>query len=286
MPELKNLGIFIFLPYKNYIYFAIIMTERFFVKKQYFISIVIFLLIWQISALIINNDILVPTLQEIFHSLVCILGSSKTYIYISITCLRVLKSFFISLFTALVISSLGYIFENIKKWLQPLMMLIKTIPNISYIILAIIWLGSEGSVSIVTFMILFPIFLQSFDSKLAEQKRKLSDVTRIYRSSFSELLKVVILPQLYIEILETSKTSISMGLKVAVMAEIIAAVRKGIGKQLNYARINLNTADLIAWTVIIIFISIIFNFIFQLLLQYRLKEEQYGKTKCGSSSHN
>ena len=82
MPELKNLGIFIFLSYKNYISFAIIMTERFFAKKQYFISIVIFLLIWQISALIINNDILVPTLQEIFHSLVCILGSSKTYIYI------------------------------------------------------------------------------------------------------------------------------------------------------------------------------------------------------------
>lgn len=255
-------------------------------KKQHLSCIILFILLWSLSAYIVRNDILIPFPKDVCISLLNILRKKSTYISLIFTIYRVIKGYLFSILLALFLACLTFENKALRSFIEPIVVLIKTIPNISYIILAIIWLGSEGSVSAVTFMILFPICFNAFVSKLDDLQRRLKDVIHIYKSSFLEIVKICILPELYIEMIQTSITAISMGLKVAVMAEILAAVRIGVGKQLNYARINLNTSDLIAWTFIILILSYVLNYIFQLLLQWRLKEEQYGKSKCGNATNN
>ncbi len=255
-------------------------------KKQHLFCIILFILFWSVCANVIRNDILVPYPKDVCLSLFRILTKKNTYLSILLSIFRVVKGYLFSIVLSLVLACFTFINKSFRSFIEPIVVLIKTIPNISYIILAIIWLGSEGSVSAVTFMILFPICFNAFVSKLDDMYRKQKDVIAIYRSNTLEMIRICILPELYIEMIQTSITAISMGLKVAVMAEILAAVRIGIGKQLNYARINLNTSDLIAWTIIILILSYLLNYIFQLLLQWRLKEEQYGKSKCGNATNN
>ncbi|MDO5122830.1 MAG: hypothetical protein Q4D46_12195, partial [Erysipelotrichaceae bacterium] len=82
------------------------------------------------------------------------------------------------------------------------------------------------------------------------------------------------MPLILTEILTTGKTAASMGFKVGVMAEVIGQVRIGIGRQMSYARLYLQTDRLIAWTAVIIIISILLDQLFDLLILYRKKEEQ------------
>lgn len=255
-------------------------------KKQHLFCIIFFILIWGIISSIVKNDILVPYPSEVLSSLSQILSKKESYGYIFLTLLRVVKGYLLSILTSFILTCLIEENDKIRHFIEPIIVLIKTIPNISYIILAIIWLGSEGSVSAVTFMILFPICFEAFVSKLDDQKRRLQDVMQIYPTSFIEKIRICIIPELYIESIEVSKTALSMGLKVAIMAEILAAVRHGIGKEFNYARITLNSSDILAWTIVILILSYSINLVFQLLLQRRLKEEQYGKSKCGNSTNN
>ena len=47
---------------------------------------------------------------------------------------------------------------------------------------------------------------------------------------------------------EGVRGSLSLGLKVGVMAEILGQVQPGIGHQLSRGRVNLEMADICAWT--------------------------------------
>ena len=85
-----------------------------------------------------------------------------------------------------------------------------------------------------------------------------------------------ILPALGSEILSTGKTAVSMGFKVGVMAEILGSVQNGIGRQINYCRLDLNTAGIIGWTVVLIVLSALINTLFG-KINSKVKEEQGWK---------
>ena len=109
------------------------------------------------------------------------------------------------------------------------------------------------------------------------ESQNLKDVDAIYNQSTLDRIFHRLIPSLYIPILTTSKTALSLGFKVGVMAEILGQIRVGIGKHLYYAKINLDTTSLLAWTLIIILISLCIEFLFDYLLKLRLKEEQLWK---------
>lgn len=53
------------------------------------------------------------------------------------------------------------------------------------------------------------------------------------------------------------KSAGSLGLKAVVMAEILASVSNGIGRQLQSARLNLNFAGVLGWVLWLMLISLL-----------------------------
>ncbi len=248
-------------------------------KKEYVFTAAILLVLWQIAAMNVGNDILIPYPMDVLRSLSALVTEPKTWNSVVMTVARTAKGFFISMIFALILSICSDSSSVFRKLFAPIQILARTIPNISYIVLALIWLGSEGAVTAVTFMILFPIFFNGFMNALDAEPAVLKDAERMYPESFARRTKIRLLPVLAHEFLRTGKTAASMGLKVGVMAEIIGQVRSGIGRQMHYCRISLDTSGILAWTLIIILISILFDLVFNCMIGVIEKEEQgYGKT--------
>ncbi len=243
-------------------------------KKEHLISLIVMIALWQLGAGLVQRSVLLPYPVEVVYSLLALLESKSTYVSVGYTVLRVFKGFVLSLLTALVCSIISDESEIFRRLFAPVSILANTIPNISYMILALIWLGSEGAVSAVSFFILFPIFYNGFANSLSQEDLRLKDVLKIYPDSMLEKLRCRTLPLLGYEILATGRTAASMGLKVGVMAEILGAVRKGIGRELYYAHVNLDTARVLAWTLVIVCISVVFNILFTFLIRLRDKEEK------------
>jgi NitT/TauT family transport system permease protein len=196
------------------------------------------------------------------------------YRAVASTVLRVFRGFILSMMAALITSVLAERFDSFRHLFAPIQIITRTIPNISYMILALIWLGSEGAVSAVSFMILFPVFYNAFMNCLGNEDPSLKDVDLLYPETFPVRLRTRILPILVLEILRTGKTAAGLGLKVGIMAEILGQVRTGIGRQMNFARLNLDTTGILAWTLVIILISLVSDRIFDWLLTEKNKEEQ------------
>ena len=242
-------------------------------KKEHVFSVCLLLIFWQIAAVSVSNDILIPYPLETLSRTFSLFQSGAFYLAVGSTLLRVARGFLLSFLTALAISILSERFPVFHRLITPVLVITKTIPNISYIVVALIWLGAEGAVSAVSFMILFPVFANAFTNRLTGTEPALRDAEWIYPETFLYRLKYRILPDLVPEMLATGKTAAGLGLKVGIMAEILGQVRSGIGRSMNYSRLNLDTAGIVAWTIVIILLSVAIDCIFDWLQAQRMKEE-------------
>lgn len=243
-------------------------------KKEHVVGIAVILLVWQIAAFVVANDILIPYPMDTFVKMANLFVRTDFYYAVGATLLRVLRGFLLSLAAALIASILCDRFEAFRRFFTPFLQIIKTVPNISYIVIALIWLGAEGAVSAVSFMILFPVFCNGFVNCLQNEDPLFKDVVKLYPESFLFHLRLKVIPSLFPELLSTGKTAAGLGLKVGIMAEILGQVRIGVGRSMNYARLNLDTSAIIAWTIVIILLSTACDHVFDWLQTQQTKKEE------------
>ena len=253
------------------VFFVIIIDGM---KKEHVFSVIALLVIWQLAAMRTANDILIPYPAQTLGETVRLFAKPAFYQAVGATLARVGKGFVLSCSAALLVSILTDRFPAVKEYLNPLLVILRTIPNISYIVMALIWLGAEGAVSAVSFMILFPVFVSAFTGRLEQEDPLIKEVVLLYPETFWFHLRYKVIPDLIPEVLATGKTAAGLGLKVGIMAEILGQVRSGIGRSMNYARLNLDTAVIVAWTIVIIVISVLLDRIFTWLQAQQMKEEQ------------
>ncbi len=246
-------------------------------KKEPFITTGVLIAAWWILAAAVHNDVLIPSPWQTLIYLGRLLTEKEFYVSVGASLWRVGCGFALSLLTALFCSILCSEFPAFRRYFEPVRILTKTIPNVTYIIIAVIWLGSEGAAATVSFMILFPVFMNGFLNALDAEQALMKDVDAVYPETLSVKIRTRILPSLAMEILRTGKTAASLGFKVGVMAEILGSVQTGIGRRLNYCRMYLLTDGILAWTIVIILISICIDHLFDYLIERNVKEEQGWK---------
>lgn len=215
------------------------------------------LLLWQFIAMTLQNDILIPypsAVVQIMWKQVC---DASFYNVILHTLFRTLCGFFIALSLALIMSLSSYFYTWIEDIFYPVLLLTRSIPNISYILIVLFWFSSESSVIIISFLILFPTIYANLHQGLATMSTTLQDVLQVYPAPRWYAIKNMYLPHLTPYLFASMSAGISLSFKVGIMAEILGQVKIGIGRQLNICRLNLDMAGVFAWTIWIILILFI-----------------------------
>jgi NitT/TauT family transport system permease protein len=85
----------------------------------------------------------------------------------------------------------------------------------------------------------------------------MEELAQVYRIPWYRKLKAITLPQLKSYLIAACSVTTGMAWKAGVAAEIIGTPNGSIGKMLYTAKIYLDTDDLLAWTVIIVIMSVL-----------------------------
>lgn len=213
--------------------------------------------LWQGIAMVVNQAVILPSFTDVFVRLIQHLSQSTLYINLFYTLIRVIVGTFIAFVLSLSFALLSYDFKWIKQALNPLILISKTIPNITYILLVLIWFSRELSVLFVTILILFPVLYNQISISLMEINPELLELLKLYPETYYYRLIKVILPLIKISLFEGIKGALSLGFKVGVMAEILGQVQPGLGYLMHIARMNFETVDLFAYTAIMIIVVIL-----------------------------
>ncbi len=134
---------------------------------------------------------------------------------------------------------------------------IKAIPVASFIILVLIWVPSRNLSIVISFLMVLPVVYTNVLNGIASTDRKLLEMAQVFRVPLSRRIRYIYLSQL-LPFLRTG-FSLSLGLcwKAGIAAEVIGIPKGSIGEKLYEAKVYLQTADLFAWTLVIVLISVL-----------------------------
>ncbi|MGO2117898.1 MAG: ABC transporter permease [Fusobacterium sp.] len=233
-------------------------------KLYTILSILSLIIIWKVLAVIINKSILVPSPEETFKELIYIIKSPYFIITVLGTIKRVLLGFFISFVLAIILSLLAGFNNIIYYLLKPIVTIIKVIPTMGIILLALIWLKSEYATIFVGFLIIFPILYENNLKGIKSVDKNLLEMGKIYEISQYNLIKDIYFPSMKPFVLAGVNNALSINLKIIVAAEVLSQLPNSIGSFLQIEKTALNTSGVFAWCLV----ALIIGGSFEIILGY------------------
>lgn len=146
--------------------------------------------------------------------------------------------------------------------LQPLVVAVKSTPVISFIIIALVWFSSSAAPVFICLLMCFPIIWTNTVTGIRSIDPKLLEMARVYRVSRLTIWQKIYLPSLLPYFTAATITSLGLGWKVSVAAEVLSHPKSAIGSQLYSAKIYLDASGLFAWTLVVIAISLVLEKLF------------------------
>ena len=233
------------------------------------LSSFVLILIWELGAALLGASIILPTPLEVLKELANLVSSQDFLANLGFTILRALESFIIIVITGGVAGILAGRFHVFNSIIRPLITVFKATPVMSVILLAYIWLRTGAVPVFSAFLMAFPVMFvqtmagyQSIDSKLLA-------MCEIYNIKGKERIKHLIIPSLLPYLITGAKQTLSMIWKVVIAAEVLTLPKHGVGRALQLAQIQLETAKVFAWTIVAILLTALGDFIFNAVLKWR-----------------
>lgn len=222
------------------------------------LSIIALLVLWQITALVIQKPVILPFPISVLLRMIEMLSNISFYQAIVSTFFRIGIAFMIAMIIGVGLGLLSGLFHKVNEYLFPIMSLIQTIPQIAYILIVLVWFSSFVSLIIIICLMLIPTFYHNTVNGIQAIDQELKDVIQLYHQPFFYTIRKVYLPLIRNYILSAVDTCLPLSLKIGVMAEIFVQTQFGIGTQLYFARIQIDMIGIFAWTLwMVVFIFII-----------------------------
>lgn len=233
------------------------------------LGIFLLLAIYEIISFSYNDPLFVPSLTVIGSNLVSLCSKSTTYIAFGQSLARTIISILISFVLAFILGTLSGYFKEVRYLLNPVVGIMKLVPTPCFVFLIFLFFYRDlnfGSV-VITFLIIFPILYESFiagHDNLDESIKMSLRIEGYYRpKSFFRVILPESMPYISLGIVN----SLSLGIKISIMSEILigSSQVQGIGTLLNDFRLNSEYANMFALIILILILFIIFDILIKLI---------------------
>ena len=238
------------------------------------LAIICVLLGWQLAATLIHMPLILPTPRQAFIQIGALIITGDFWHHLWATLSRGLSGFGLSLFFGLAVGVLAGTNRNAGAFCRPLIILMRSTPVMSVIILALIWFKRDTVPVFVTFLMAFPIVSQNIIEGAGSIDRNLLEMATVYRISKRRQFTKLYLPSLVPFLAAGISAGLGITWKVLIAAEVLAYPAWGIGAQMDTARVYLQTDKVFAWTLIVVALGLCFDYLLDYLLKRPFQTRQ------------
>lgn len=176
------------------------------------------------------------------------------------TCIRTLAGFALAAGIGGLAGAMAGYSPVALRLLKPVVAVILSVPQISWIILVMIWFGATGATPVITVTIAaLPISFAGALEGVATRDRALGAMARVYGVGPLRRFATVTWPHLLSYLFPAWTITAGTAWKVAVMAELLANAG-GIGGELATARTLFDIPQVTAWTVIVAVFALVTDY--------------------------
>ncbi|OQY31684.1 MAG: hypothetical protein B6241_13330 [Spirochaetaceae bacterium 4572_59] len=242
------------------------------------LSILLYLAVWKVLSLFIGREIILPSPEIVLVQIALLFSSGSVLHHILPTILRGLTGFFFSMILGIICGLAAGRSDRTRWFLNPLIISIRSIPVLSLILLAVIWFQTDLVPVFICFLVVFPLITGSVITGVKQVDPDLLEMARIYRKSRKEILKSIYFPSILPYISSGISSGLGLTWKSVVAAEVLAMPAHGMGTSMQTAQMQLDTAILFSWTVLVVLLSASFDLLI-LLGEKKLIGDYRGRRK-------
>ncbi|MDD2484404.1 MAG: ABC transporter permease subunit [Eubacteriales bacterium] len=235
--------------------------------------------IWQLGAVWIGHDLLLVSPFAVLATLVSQITEGVFWSTVAYSFLRIVSGFLLAIVVGVFLAVLSAANAIVKALLAPFFGVIKSIPVASFIILILIWAGSGSLSLIISFLMVLPIIYMNVLEGILQTDRKLLEMAKVFHVPFHKKLAAIFVPGVLPYFSSACKIGLGLCWKSGIAAEVIGLPTGSIGERLYQAKIFLSTADLFAWTIVIVAISYAFEKAFLFALRRFALRLEKGDTR-------
>ena len=156
----------------------------------------------------------------------------------------------------------------VEAILQPYVFTIKSVPVASFIVIALVLISSKSLSVFISFLMVFPVMYGNLLQGIKSRSAELAEMASVFKISPLKRFLYIALPHIKPYLISGCSTSLGLAWKAGVAAEVIGIAGGTIGEALYMAKVHFDTAELFAWTVVIVILSIGFEKLFLALLKF------------------
>lgn len=229
--------------------------------------ILVWIIIWQVASVGVDNDLLFPGTLSVLKSLEKLLMGKEFYLIIRNSFIRITAGFLLAFAAGILVAALSSICRGVEEFLSPLIYCAKALPVASFIILLLILVGSENVAAIISFIVVFPMIYIGTLEGIRQIDKRLLEMAQVFHMGWARKLRYIYAPQVFPYIVANCRVAFGMCWKAGVSAEVIGIPKKSIGEQMYLSKLYLQTAELLAWSIAIVIISAVFEQLFIKVLE-------------------
>lgn len=252
------------------------MTRKYFHQfLRFFISAAVILVVWQIIAMSVSKELIIPYPLAVLSRLGELLVIPDFWLSIGVTLGRVALGFIFGVIFGVIVAFAMYASKIADYLLSPFMKILKTTPVVSFILILLLWFDSDYLPTIISAMMVTPLVWANVITGLQEIDKEYLELAVVYRLSLFSRLKNIYFPAVRYSLLSAALAGVGLAWKSGVTAELLALPKIAIGHELYNAKIYLESPDIFAWTIVIILLSILFENIVTFLGRNAFKGQRH-----------
>lgn len=237
-------------------------------KKFYLLGILIILAGWQMLAWL-SHPLIVASPASTFQALYHMLASGELAKSLVITLQRQLLGLALGVIAGTSLGIIGGIKSSLDSMFLPAINTILATPGVIFVVIAMVWFG-QGSTQVVfvTALLVLPIMYVNSVKGIHSIESNLLQMVKVYRVPWKVTMRKLYLPGLLNGFIAGFSLSVASSFRTTIMAELLGA-QNGIGNAIFITRGYLETDKLFAWTLtLIVMVTLVEFLVFNPLNKY------------------
>ena len=224
---------------------------------QILIPPAVWLGVWQLAALLVGRELLLPGPLAVGRALLALAGTADLWLSALATLARVFLGLAWGTAAGTALAFLTPFSPWAARIVSPAIRVVRATPVVSFILLVYLWVARSAIPWVIAGLMVLPVVWGSLKSGLGSMDGKLLEMARAYRFSRLKTLRLVYLPALRPHFSAGVLPAFGLAWKSGVAAEVLCPPNRAIGSRIQQAKLALETPELFAWTLVIVALSLL-----------------------------
>ena len=246
---------------------------------KYLAVTVIWIAIWQLVAVKIDQGLLFPGPLSVFKRMIELIKTPEAHFFKTIW--HSFRRIILGMGIGVLIGAIGGILTAFSKvaraFFAPMLAIIKSTPVASFILLLVLWINRDKTALIIASMMVIPIVWTNIESGILNTDRALIEMAKLHGVGSFKMISKIYLPSIVPYFVASLRSSLGMAWKAGIAAEVLLQPTISIGKMIFGAKLMLETVDMFAWTAVVIIMSVIIEKLTVVIFKAILKKYAFSQ---------